>query len=281
MPIKRLVSILLASLFLSFNAWAAPDAGSATITPGQADEILTELKQIRQLLQRMEQQRGGPVPPPLQQAPAGRQAPPQLAVPPRHQAPPQRKGRSVTARVSIEDRPVLGEPDAPVTMVEFVDYECPFCRRFFQGTYAELKREYIDPGKLRLVVKDLPLGFHQQARKAAQAAHCAGEQGGYWPMHDKLFGGTAGLNQGALLAYGEQLGLDGAAFRECLDSDRHQTQIDADIAESQAAGIPGTPAFILGRSAGGTVEGAHIRGALPFRVFKGHIDRLLAEGVAR
>ena len=101
MPIKRLVSILLASLFLSFNAWAGPDAGSATITQGQADEILTELKQIRQLLQRMEQQRGGPVPPPLQQAPAGRQAPPQLAVPPRHQAPPQRKGRSVTARVSI------------------------------------------------------------------------------------------------------------------------------------------------------------------------------------
>ncbi len=271
MPIKRLVSILLASLCLSFNTWAGPDTGSAAITQGQADDILTELKQIRRLLQRMEQQRGVPVAQPLQQTS------PESVLPPRHQEPPQRKGRPVTARVSIEDRPALGESDAPVTMVEFVDYECPFCRLFFQGTYTELKREYIDSGKLRLVVKDLPLGFHQHAREAAQAAHCAGEQGGYWPMHDKLFGGTAGLNQGALIAYGEQLGLDGATFRECLDSDRHLAQIETDIAESRAAGIPGTPAFVIGRSAGGTVEGAHIRGALPFRVFQDHIEHLLEE----
>ena len=183
----------------------------------------------------------------------------------------------MSAKISITDRPVLGEPDAPVTMVQFVDYECPYCRRFFHSTYGELKREYIDPGKLRLVVKDLPLAFHRHALQAAETAHCAGEQGSFWPMHDKLYGGAAGLNSGALLAYGEQLGLDGAAFRQCLESGRHRARIDADVAEAQAAGIPGTPAFILGRSADAAVEGAFIRGALPLPVFKGHIDRLLKE----
>jgi protein-disulfide isomerase len=176
---------------------------------------------------------------------------------------------------------VLGEPDAPITMVQFVDYECPYCRRFFHSTYGELKREYIDPGKLRLVVKDLPLAFHPLALQAATAAHCAGEQGKYWPMYDKLYGGSAGLNLGALLAYGEQLELDGTAFKSCLESDRHQAQIDADIAEGRAAGIPGTPAFVLGRSGGDTLEGVHIRGALPLPVFKGHIDHLLKESEAQ
>jgi len=286
MPFKRLLATLLLPLFLSSNAWAGPDTGSATITPGratitqgQADEILTELKEIRRLLQGMAQSDGTSLPPLPPRAPARHRTPPKPVTPPPGQAQPQPKRRTppLTARVSIADRPMLGEPDAPVTMVEFVGYECPYCRRFFQDTYAELKREYIDPGKLRLVVKDLPLGFHRQARQAAGAAHCAGEQGNFWPMHDKLFGGGAGLNLGALLAYGEQLGLNVAALRECLESDRHSAQIEADIAESLAAGIPGTPAFILGRSAGGAVEGAHIRGALPFQVFKAHIDRLLEE----
>ena len=183
----------------------------------------------------------------------------------------------MSARVSIQDRPTIGEPDAPVTLVEFVDYECHYCRRFFHTTYAQLKREYIDPGRLRLVIKDLPLPFHKQARKAAQAAHCAGEQNGFWAMHDKLYGGEAGLNKGALLAYAKRLGLNQEAFKDCLVSDRHLGQIDADIAEAKAVGIPGTPAFVLGRSGGQEVEGAHIRGALPFGVFKGHIERLLGQ----
>jgi len=293
MPIKRLPSILFASLALSCSAWAGSGNGpvapvaippatvSPTITQGQADEILTELKEIRRLLQRMEPPRPAGAAQPSPQPSVPREAAQRPAVPPPPKMPPrpssQRKSPSLAVRISIADRPVLGEPDAPVTMVEFVDYECPYCRRFFEGAYPRLKREYIDPGKLRLVLKDLPLGFHRQARPAAQAAHCAGEQGKYWPMHDKLFGGGSGLNPGALLAYGDQLSLDGTAFRECLESERHLAQIDADVAESRAAGIPGTPAFVLGPSTGEVVQGAHISGALPFPVFRGRIERLLQD----
>ena len=289
MPIKRLPAFLFVSLLLSSSAWAGSgaDAAAPAITQGQADEIITELKEIRRLLQRMEQPRPARVtPPPPPRATAPRRATPgPVAAPPPPKMPAQPSAQRQTPRmpvqISIAGRPVLGEPDAPLTMVEFVDYECPYCRRFFDGAYARLKREYIDPGKLRLVVKDLPLEFHPQARQAAQAAHCAGEQGQYWPMHDKLFGGSAGLNRGALLAYGEQLGLDGEAFRTCLESDRHLAQIDADVAESRTAGIPGTPVFVIGSSAGDLVEGAHISGALPFPVFKGHIDRLLEGAESR
>jgi protein-disulfide isomerase len=162
-------------------------------------------------------------------------------------------------------------------MVEFVDYECPYCRRFFKGPYQKLKRDYIDPGMVRLVVVDMPLPFHRLARKAAQAAHCAGDQGRFWEMHDFLFGGSAGLTDGGLLAYAEQAKLDLEAFRACRDSDRHLERIDLDTSAARSAGITGTPAFIIGRSQGDRVSGPHIRGALPYRVFQGHIESLLEE----
>jgi protein-disulfide isomerase len=225
----------------------------AAMSEGQAQAILEELQAIRQVLQRIEQQGREPTPPP------------------------RRAGPPTNAKVSVRDRPTLGEPDAPVTLVEFVDYECPFCRKFFMTTYQQLKEEYIDPGRVRLVAKDFPLRFHKFARKAGQAAHCAGEQGKYWPMHDLLFGGALGLNEGALVAYAQQLQLDLEKFRGCLASDRHLREMRADVAEAEGAGINGTPGFVIGRERDGVVEGAHIRGALPLRVFKGHIDRLLGQ----
>jgi len=254
MSIKNAV-FLLCLVFLPPSAFAAEADPDAAITRAQADRILNELTQIRLLLQRIEQQGRNPVAPP----------------------PPERERPPLKAEVSVTDRPVLGEPDAPVTLVEFVDYECAFCRRFFATTYPQLKEEYIDPGRVKLVIKDFPLGFHPRARKAAQAAHCAGEQGAYWPMHDKLFGGSAGLNHGALLAYADEIGLNASRFEECLSSQRHLAQIDADIADAKAAGVRGTPAFVLGPERHGRVEGPHIRGALPFQVFKNHLDRLLEE----
>ncbi len=251
---------VLAALLL--KAFATPVAiadDAPAMTREQGDRILDELGQIRLLLQRIEQQ-GRALP---------AEAPP--APPPRREAPPLRVGIGVT------DRPVLGAPDAPVALVEFVDYECPFCRRFFSATYARLKSEYIDSGKVKLVLKDMPLGFHRQARVAALATHCAGDQGAFWGMHEKLFAGTAGLNEGALRAYAQQLDLDLDKFAACMTAGPHLARIDADAAEAKAAGVTGTPAFIIGREGGGRVEGAHVRGALPFAVFKNHIDRLLAE----
>jgi len=236
----------------------AAETGGGTITGEQAESILNELKQIRILLQRMEQQ--------------GRQS----AQAEKPAKPPKRKKPPTRVEVAVKDRPMLGEPDAPITMVEFVDYECPFCRRFFATTYQQLKKQYIDPGKVKLVVKDMPLGFHRQARKASQAAHCAGEQGSYWPMHDQLFGGSAGLNPGALQAYAKEIGIDVAQFNDCMEAGRHLGHVDADAAEAQQAGVTGTPAFIIGKEVNGRVAGPHIRGALPFRVFQGHLDRLLA-----
>ena len=93
-----------------------------------------------------------------------------------------------SVRASLADAPALGRPDAPVTLVEFSDYQCPFCGRFFSATLSTLKRDYIDTGKVRYVFRDYPLAqIHPQARKAAEAAHCAGDQGKYWEMHDRLF----------------------------------------------------------------------------------------------
>jgi protein-disulfide isomerase len=246
----RLWPLVLSGLLPVPLAAETPGAEPTAMTREQGDAILRELQQIRLLLERLERQERAAVPP-------------------------ARRGPPLRARVSVADRPSLGEPDAPVTLVAFVDYECPFCRKFFRTTYQRLKEDYVDPGRVRLVVKDLPLELHKLARRAAQAAHCAGEQDAFWPMHDRLLAGEAGLNEGALRSYAEGAGLDPERFRGCLGSGRHLGQIDADIAEAKAAGISGTPAFVIGPSDEEAVEGVHVRGALPLRVFKGHIDRLL------
>ena len=179
---------------------------------------------------------------------------------------------------SVADAPWLGRADAPVTIVEFSDYQCPFCRRFYSTTLTELKKDYIDAGKVRYVFRDYPLDqLHPHARKAAEAAHCAGEQGKYWQMHDALF-----QNQGALdvLQFGERarlVGLDGPAFDRCLSSGRNVPRIERGLADGRAAGVEGTPGFVIGRSTpGDTVVGTPIRGAQPLDTFRQIIEQLLA-----
>jgi len=251
--IRRLVPLLLAASLFAGTPLADETAGSAAgISREQADAILDELRHIRQLLQRMER-----LPPP---------APPRT-----DKKPPAPRNLAI----GIADRPVLGDPAAPLTLVEFTDFQCPYCRRFFLNTYPKLKADYIDTGKLRLVVKDLPLGFHGQARQAAQAAHCAGDQGAYWKMHDLLQGGSGKLDKPRFLAHAAELGLDTAAFEACIGSPRHLAGIDADAAEAQSIGVTGTPSFILGRSRAERIEGRYIRGALPYPVFQQAIEDLL------
>lgn len=97
------------------------------------------------------------------------------------------KSSDTRVSVSADDDPVLGNANAPVTMIEFSDYECPFCKRFYDQTLGQIKKEYVDTGKVKLIYRDYPLSFHPGAEPAAQAANCAGDQGKYWQMHDKIF----------------------------------------------------------------------------------------------
>ena len=117
--------------------------------------------------------------------------------------------------------PVKGSGAAPLTMIEFSDYQCPFCARHAQQTLPEIDRDYIATGKVRYVFRDLPLPIHPEAPKAAEAAHCAGDQGKYWEMHDWLFANQGALGAEKLVEYGTALGLDAASYKACLDSGKH------------------------------------------------------------
>jgi protein-disulfide isomerase len=181
-------------------------------------------------------------------------------------------------RVSVADAPTLGRADAPVTIVEFSDYQCPFCQRFFATTLPALKQDYIDTGKLRYVFRDFPLEMHPQAHQAAEAAHCAGEQGKYWEMHDGVFQNQRALAAPQLAELARAVGVDGAAFDACLFSGRQAARVDRGLADGAAAGVQGTPGFVVGKTRpGDVVEGTLIRGAQPVETFRRTIEQLLAQ----
>jgi protein-disulfide isomerase len=195
---------------------------------------------------------------------------------------PARVATAGPVRTSVADAPVLGRSDAPVTLVEFSDYQCPFCQRFFATTLPALKKDYIDTGKLRYVFRDFPLEVHPHARKAAEAAHCAGEQGKYWQMHDVLFQHQGALAPPQLAEQARTIGVEGAAFDACLASGRYASRVERGLAEGAAAGVQGTPGFVVGKTqSGDTVEGTPIRGAQPWETFRRIIEQLLAEPVAQ
>jgi len=158
-----------------------------------------------------------------------------------------------------------GAKAAPVTIVEFSDFQCPFCSRA-EETIAKVMKEY--DGKVRLVYRDFPLPFHPQAQKAAEAAQCAADQGKYWPMHEKLFASQQALDPSALKGYAKELGLDEAKFGKCLDSGEKAKMIEASKQAGEKVGVTGTPAFF--------VNGYQLTGAQPFEEFKTIIDGELA-----
>ena len=186
---------------------------------------------------------------------------------------------NVRSKVSVGDSPSLGQPDAPVTLVEFSDYQCTFCGRFFKQTFAALKTDYIDTGKLRYVFRDFPLDtLHPQARKAAEAAHCAGAQGHYWEMHDILFNNQNALQVDNLKAFARELGLDTDAFNACLDQGTYAEAVNQHRAAGAQAGITGTPGFFIGKTrAEGTLEATLLKGAQPITTFRQVIDGLLED----
>ena len=182
-------------------------------------------------------------------------------------------------KTTIKDDPFMGRVDAPVVFVEFSDYECPFCARFFRDTMPKIKKDYVNTGKLKYVFKDFPLSFHKRAFKAAEAAHCAGEEQKYWEMHDQIFANQQRMAIADLVGYAKNLGLNSKKFKKCLDDDRYAEDIKKDMAIGVSNQIDGTPSFIIGReNKNGEVTGNMITGALPYDTFKNIIETLLKNG---
>lgn len=167
----------------------------------------------------------------------------------------------------------LGDPDAPLTVVEYSDFQCPFCQMVAVGILPQIQREYIDAGQVRFVYRHFPI-LGEESLGAALAAECAGEQDKFWQYHDVLFANQMGENRGAfaidrLKTFAHELGLDGAAFDACLDSERYLAKVQADRAEGQAQGVRSTPTIVVGESV--------IVGAKPWADFKAVIDRELSK----
>ena len=163
--------------------------------------------------------------------------------------------------VSADDDPSLGPADAPVTIVEFSDFNCPYCRKFHQETFPSLMAAYED--RVLFVYRDFPI-TSAESFVAAQAANCAGRQGAYWPFHDALFSGSQGLGRTAYEAYAQQLGLDVQALGACLDSGEEATEVTSDARAASDLGVTGTPTFFI--------NGIPLVGAQPITEFSRVID---------
>lgn len=181
--------------------------------------------------------------------------------------------------ISLDGSHSIGEESAPVTVVEFADYQCPFCGRHAATTYGELLADYVKTGKVRYIYKDFPLErLHPFAFKAAEAAQCAGEQGRYWEMHDRLFKNQDALTPSDLKAYGVALELDTVKYQQCLDSDKYATTIRSSLQEGQKYGVTGTPSFFFGTY---DAEQSKVKaisafsGAQPYPNFQKAIDAIL------
>lgn len=185
---------------------------------------------------------------------------------------------------SVDDDPILGDKNAPVTLIEFSDYECPFCKRHFEQTHQELVKKYIDTGKVKLVFRDFPLSFHEpMASKEAIAASCAKDQGGdkkYFEFHDEIFKRTTsngnGLDDAKIQTIASDLKLNINTFTSCLSNTAKADEVKKDIADGSAAGASGTPTFLVGKSTSdGKIDGDLLVGAQPFAAFQAVIDPLL------
>lgn len=178
-----------------------------------------------------------------------------------------------------DDGRIRGRADAPITLIEYSDFTCGFCGRFFRETWPRLLAKYIETGKVRFVYRDYPRSDQGTGVEAAVAARCAGAQGRYWPMHDRLFSERGRLDSGSFKSYAKVIGLDETSFAKCFDEREYLESIFRDRQEANRWGFHGTPGFILIRTVAGSTEkepAVAIPGAVPFEDFAEEIDRMLA-----
>jgi protein-disulfide isomerase len=171
----------------------------------------------------------------------------------------------------------LGRARAPVTVIEFTDLQCPHCARFAMNTFPELRRLYVDTGKVRFESRDLPLPFHPYAIPAAVAARCAGEQGKYWEYRELLAVRQTDLPESPYDDVAGQVGLDRDAFNACRADGRQIQNVRQEAAQASAQGISVTPSFVIGRTVEGPLVGETIEGAEPLAVFEQKIEALLKQ----
>ncbi|MFC1686077.1 DsbA family protein [Nanoarchaeota archaeon] len=168
-----------------------------------------------------------------------------------------------------DDDAVKGSDKAEVTIVEFSDFECPFCGRYSTQTYPQIIKNYVDTGDVKYIFRDFPLGFHANAQKAAEAAECAGDQDKYWEYHDLLFLDQKALDVTTLKKYATDLGLDTDDFNTCLDSGTHEAEVKKDLADGGKVGVGGTPSFLIGNDKDGYQL---IVGACPYSSFESALN---------
>lgn len=169
-----------------------------------------------------------------------------------------------------------GKADAPVTIVEFSDYQCPFCRRAFVDSIKQVRKDYVETGKVRILFRDFPLSFHPMAQVSAESARCAGDQNKYFLMHDKMFDeqekqgqGTVQYTVADLKKWAKEIGLNEQQFNTCVDSGKNTKAVQDDFNAGAAAGVSGTPTFFI--------NGQQLVGAQPYSAFKATIDAELAK----
>lgn len=219
--------------------------GDTVLTASQGETILRELREMRTLIQK--------------------QPTPQAAAP----APPQ------VVTVPLGDSPSMGDENAPLVLVEFTDYQCPFCKRAHDDATTALQKKFVETGKLRFVSRNLPLNFHPNAEPAAHAALCAMQQKQFWPMRDRLFAISSSLYSTNITKAAEELKLDMTRFNSCVESKTFASQIASDKMDAEKAGITGTPTFVLGKLKDGKVTGSLIVGARPASFFEAEVEKLL------
>ncbi len=175
------------------------------------------------------------------------------------------KNPNERVQVSVDDDAVKGDANAPITIIEFSDFQCPFCKRFFDQTLPQIDEKYIKTGKAKLVYRDFPLtSIHEFAAKAGEGAECAREQGKFWEFHDRLFQRQEELKVEDLKKHAADLGLNTVTFNQCLDSGKYTSEVDKDLNEGVTAGVTGTPTFFI--------NGVKVVGAVPFSQFEQIIE---------
>jgi protein-disulfide isomerase len=244
---KKIVVLLLALAAIPAAAVAAE-----ALTKQQGDAILAELRAIRALLEKQGQNA------PVAAAPAAAPAQQRVTLP------------------NAEGRAALGAKEAPVTIIEFTDLQCPFCARFSAQTFPELQKKYIDTGKVRFVTRDLPLAFHAQAVPAAVAARCAGDQGKYWEYRERLFAAQQELGDATYDKLAAEMKLDAKSFATCRAAPGNKAVAESDRTAANALGITGTPTFLVGTVTNGTFTGERLAGAQPLSAFEAKIEPLLS-----
>jgi protein-disulfide isomerase len=181
--------------------------------------------------------------------------------------------------LTIAGAAAKGQADAKFAIVEFADFECPFCGRYTRDTYGPLTKEFVDTGKVRYVFFHLPLErVHPRAFKAAEAAECAREQGKFWEMHDQLFANQQALAPADLLRHAQGAGVDTVQLQSCLDSGKMAARVRQDLAEAARLGAGTTPSFFIGRvQPDGTLKLLRkITGAQPYATFRAELQKALA-----